>query len=343
MSMNVITGLPRSGSTLLCNVLNQNPKFYASSTSILPQLCSTLIRAWSSSPDFRGHLQNEEMEVRLRASMQAFCGAWHGAGDKTVFDKSRGWTYNLLALWSIFPDAKVIITVRDLRNVYASVEKQHRKNGLLDEAANPVGKTLFSRADMMFGPNNLIGGPLGGIQDVLQRGFTSQHADPRVLIVRYEDLTASPKNELSKIYQYLDESEFQHDFKDVKNTATDPDHLYLFKYPHKGEGKISKGDPNEWQKFMSPDLGMMIWNRFPWFYHTFYPEMVEEIQKQQAQMRMRQQPQMAQQQMMQQGGMQQPGIQGQGGLLPQGQLQLPPGVSPLQAARAEAQQRGLPH
>ena len=37
-NFNIITGMPRSGSTLLCNILSQNPAFHAGATSPLPEM-----------------------------------------------------------------------------------------------------------------------------------------------------------------------------------------------------------------------------------------------------------------------------------------------------------------
>ena len=55
-SFNVVCGLPRSGSTLLCNLLNQNPEVYASSTSIVPVILGSTSNIISNSPEFKSLL-----------------------------------------------------------------------------------------------------------------------------------------------------------------------------------------------------------------------------------------------------------------------------------------------
>ena len=57
--INVICGLPRSGSTLLCNILNQNPDFHASSTSPLAQTLGALSQFLSTSPEVKSDLYND--------------------------------------------------------------------------------------------------------------------------------------------------------------------------------------------------------------------------------------------------------------------------------------------
>jgi sulfotransferase len=262
--MNVICGLPRSGSTLLCNVLNQNPVLWASSTSLLPSLCATLVHVWSNSPELKVALNqnSEKTEELLKNILKTVCEKWHrGKEDKIIFDKSRAWAHNLLLLKSIYPDAKIIVTVRDLREVFASVEKQHRRTGFLDEASGLAKKTIFGRADTLFSPDGLIGGPLAGIEDILNRKFD-------VHWVKYEEFAQSPRNTLAKIYAYLDVVPWEHDFDNVINVAEDPDWLYNGKFPHEGKGKVSKPE-NQWHKYMSDSIADLIVTKFSKYQKQF--------------------------------------------------------------------------
>ena len=262
--INVITGLPRAGSTLLCNILNQNPKFSATSTSDLPMFLSRITHSWTGSVDVKNELNRdrEGTEDKMVRTMRAYVEAWHRS-DKLVFDKSRGWSNNILMLQKLYPEAKTIVMVRDLRNVFASIEKQHRKFPLLDEAEDMNGKTLYTRADTMFGPEGIIGGPLVGIDDILRR----KHKN--ILFVKCEDLTDNPEAGLREIYDFIEEPMYEHDLYDVEDTSTDPDGFYLWKYPHEGKGKVTSLDPNEWKEYVSEDLATTIMGRFEAFNNHF--------------------------------------------------------------------------
>lgn len=259
MKLHVITGLPRAGSTLFCNILNQNEKFWATSTSPMPRLLNSITKNWSDSVEIKNLLekQKELTENKMKESLKSFIETWYKYENKEiVFDKSRGWSGNNLMLKHLYPDSKIIVLIRDLRNVFASIEKQHRKNPLLDEANNIQEKTVYTRADNMFSPNGLIGSCLVGIEDLIRR-------DPDGLIfVQYETLTQNPKLVMERIYTELEEEYFNHDFDNIKNTAIDCDGHYLHKYPHKGEGKIEVNDVEEWKKYISIDLANTIMNRF---------------------------------------------------------------------------------
>jgi len=274
MTMHVITGLPRSGSTLLCNILNQNPKFWATSTSVMPGVVRSMVNVWSTSVEIKGDLADnkEWAEERSREALKAFMTTWHkyqmGGGkargkkkNTVIFDKSRGWLHSILALRHVYPDSKVLVTVRDLRNVFSSVEKQHRKDPLLSSTpGKPSG--IYAIADAMFAPQGMIGSPLTGIQDAINRKLD-------VKWVKYERLSEYPKSVMADIYEYLEEEPFEHDFTDVKNTAIDPDAFYNFKFPHNGEGEVKPGDLEEWKKFIHPGLANTISKRYQWYNQFF--------------------------------------------------------------------------
>lgn len=262
--MNLITGLPRSGSTLLCNILNQNPNFYATSTSPLSGCFAKILRTLSNSSDIKGDLGRDRTstERRIKRSLKTFCQSWHhDHAGKQVFDKSRAWGKQVLSFLEIYPDAKIIVTVRDLRDIFASVEKQNRKSALFREEADLTQTTLAQRLDRMFTETGLIGGPLMGVKDCILRKLP-------VYFLKYEDLAADPKAAMNKLYCYLLEDEFEHDFEDVEDTSTDPDHLYLFKYPHKGSGKVRPTE-SEWKEYFVPEVAETIMERYKWFTKEF--------------------------------------------------------------------------
>jgi hypothetical protein len=90
-----------------------------------------------------------------------------------------------------------------------------------------------------------------------------------VIYIHYETFSQNPKVAMERIYSELEEEKFEHDFDNIKNTAIDCDGHYLHKYPHKGEGKVTPCDPNELQKYISPDLAQTIMKQFSQYNQTF--------------------------------------------------------------------------
>lgn len=263
--MNVITGLPRSGSTLLCNVLNQNPRIHASSTSVLYSMLALLVRHHSQSPEIIGDLgrNRAETEKRFRAVLQSMCLAWYNKKrGKVIFDKSRAWASDILLLREITPGAKVIVVVRDLRDILASIEKQHRKTALFNKAQNLNEHTLWSRTQALFQPDGMIGHCINGIKDIIDRQL------PDIFWLRYEDFIAYPDQMMERLYVYLELNPRSHNFTSVENTATDSDNLYLYKFPHNGEGEI-KPIESTWQEYMHPEIAARVMESFQWYNRKF--------------------------------------------------------------------------
>jgi sulfotransferase len=260
MMLHAIAGLPRSGSTLLCNILAQNPAFKVSSTSPLAGLLLTMRGNLSAALEIRSELAHDRSgtETRIRKVFAAAAAAWyHDAGDKIVFDKGRGWSTALDLLPEVVPGAQAILCVRDLRAVFGSTEKQHLKFPLLDEAQGPVGWTVAGRADKLFDPQHgIIGAPLQGLIDAGARNL------PYAIVWRFEDFVAAPEARLRALYDTLKLPWFDHDLLNIKNVATDLDALYLNKFPHGGSGKVGGPDANEWQQYVPAGIAAMIMEKF---------------------------------------------------------------------------------
>ena len=52
-SIHTIAGLPRAGSTLLCQILNSNPRFHVTPTSAVLDMLKTMRGNFSSNMTFR--------------------------------------------------------------------------------------------------------------------------------------------------------------------------------------------------------------------------------------------------------------------------------------------------
>lgn len=248
--MNVITGLPRSGSTLLCNILNQNSKNYASDTSTL----AGIVQAISNGLSNQLEAQNVD-HARVIEATKAFISTWYDV-DKTIYDKGRLWS-SMGLIYQSLELGKMFVLVRDLRDVYASMEKHHRKNPML-AAPNIISSTgVFQRADMAFSPEGMIGSCVAGIEDLIRRDL------PNVVFVQYEAMCADPQKVLSSF------DDFEYDFDNVKNVSEELDKAYHDKYPHHGDGKVSTKSIGMWKEFIDNDLAENIKAKFPLYNKTF--------------------------------------------------------------------------
>jgi hypothetical protein len=123
----------------------------------------------------------EGTQERYAKSVRAFCQQWHSVHQKdAVFDKSREWNAMPLAFRDISPDGVMILCVRDLRDIFASCEREEAKNGLITTAPTSVG----DRYRALFCEQGVIGNPYRAVLSLMERMPANVH------IVRYEDLIA---------------------------------------------------------------------------------------------------------------------------------------------------------
>jgi sulfotransferase len=155
-----LTGLPRSGTTLLTSILNQNPDVYASPNSALCQiLWDTQLRIFNDE-QFRAY-PNYQGALNILTSLAD--NYYKDQPQKIIIDKCRDWgvppNQRITRLY-IDDNPKYIIVVRNVLDVLASfitlLNKKGQNTGYFD---NEIGYTYRSlddaRCDFLMKPNGL--------------------------------------------------------------------------------------------------------------------------------------------------------------------------------------------
>src|SRR5579862_555829 len=138
-----IGGLPRAASTLLCNILHQNPRFHATATSGLLEVMFTARNVWNEFAEHRSNPDREDDRKRLQRTLGGIMAAYHGnVARPVVFDKSRGWPAYIEMLESALGrKVKILVPVRNVSDILASFEKLHRKAIARNAGGRPPGET----------------------------------------------------------------------------------------------------------------------------------------------------------------------------------------------------------
>jgi sulfotransferase len=206
-----ISGLPRSGSTLLAAILRQNPRFHAGMTSPVGSLFSSMLREFAAGTEFGPTIT---LEQRRRLVQGLFDSYYADLQDKSVvFDTNRMWSAKMPALMDLFPQAKVIACVRNVAWVMDSLERRFRANPfeLTRLFSDEVERnTVYSRVDTLAQRNRLV----GFAWTALKEAFYSEHAQS-LLLVDYELLAQAPEKVMPLVYEFLGEEPFAHDFSHV--------------------------------------------------------------------------------------------------------------------------------
>ncbi len=221
-----ISGLPRSGSTLLCNILNQNPRFHATATSGVLDMLLAIRNNWNAIAAFKA-VRNNPAKLRvLRAMLFSF---YSDIKAPVIFDKSRGWPGFLEMGEEILGHkAKVLVCVRDIRDVLSSFEKLWRKESrtgqISQEKQHPNEfQTVEERCKVWLKTNQPIGSAYNRVKDALQRGYGD-----RMHFVFFDELTTNPTKVLDQIYAFLGEKKYPHDFTNVAQTTIEDDFFHGF-------------------------------------------------------------------------------------------------------------------
>lgn len=210
-----ITGLPRSGSTLLSALLLQNPRFHSGMTSPVGLLVSNMIRDFGAGSELGSMLDQEQRRRLIRGIFDAYYA------DKTdkqvIFDTNRNWSANLPLLVEQFPDTRVIACVRNVAWVMDSLERRYRANPyevtrLFGDSAER--NTVYSRVETLGQRDRLV----GFAWSALKEAFYGEHAE-RLLVVDYDLLARAPQKLLPLIYSFIGEPAFEHDFEAVTYDA----------------------------------------------------------------------------------------------------------------------------
>ena len=209
-SIHFISGLPRSGSTLLAALLRQNPRFEAGMSGPLAGLFGALLSNMSARNEYSVFIDDAKRERILRGLFDNF---YADCPAEVIFDTNRAWCAWMPAIERLFPESKVIACVREVPWVLDSIERLVQRNVFSPSSIfnYEPGGTVYTRANGVVGPGGLVGAPY----DALKQACYGAQAN-RLLLLQYETLTSDPAKAMHAIYDFIGESVFDHDFNHVE-------------------------------------------------------------------------------------------------------------------------------
>lgn len=260
--------LPRSGSTILQNILGQNPDFYVTPTSGLMELIYAARKNFSEVPEFKAEI---DQDVLNKAFLQ-FCNhGLHGFASartdkKYYIDKGRSWAFYYDWLEKFLPyQPKIICMIRDLRDIFCSQEKLFRSNPEVDNNMinwmNLSNTTIAKRIDTWS-----TGMPVGIALDRLQANF-EMGISGKIHYIKYEDFCLRPEAEMARLYNYLEIPYYNHNFDFIDQVTFENDRLYSMT-DHTIRNKLEMKQ-SEAKQILGDAVCDWIYQRYSWFYQTF--------------------------------------------------------------------------
>lgn len=262
-----VSGMPRSGSTLLVNILAQNPQITVSGTSGLLSLVETAKQQYTTGPSFNAQ-DPEQMRTRFVNAIRGMIDGWIESDTPFFVDKNRAWTarYELLQeLYGVKP--KIIVPIRDVRGVVASMEKLYRRNVLSTDpvtADNPLNSLTVEDRVQKWISTPPVGAAISMIRDSISRGVDSE-----MIFVRMEDLTEDPNRTMATIYDYLEMDRHSHNFSNIEQVTQEDDRIHGIPNLHTINNEL-QSIAKDWNRVIGSNVAEDLRTGYDWFYEYFY-------------------------------------------------------------------------
>lgn len=234
-----MSGLPRSGSTLLTALLNQNPEIHASTNSpLLDTIHYTEDYLLYNSEQYKA-TPNPEGAHKVLSSIPH--NYYFNTPQNIIIDKSRGWVNQIQHITDyITKEPKIICPVRSIHDILSSFLLLIHKSttiSFVDELLilNQKEITDNNRCDYLMSSQGIIGQSLYALSQAFSKGYKKN-----ILLIEYNDLVNYPQRELDRIYDFLNLSRYSHDFENVIPKSNENDNVYKLENMHNVRSKVEK-------------------------------------------------------------------------------------------------------
>lgn len=268
------SGLPRTGSTVLMNILQQNPEIFTTGTCALPGLIKDYVLVQSRYREAFQAMSTEQADNAIYGFVRAGTKGWFdGLTNKPVIiSKNRDWP----SIAHLYPESKIIVCVRDLRDIVESFEKVNNKIKALhtfgEQKALYACLTEEQKFDYHFNEPNALSISLN--QDIPRLIEIYRNDRDRIAFFRYEDFLKEPHYTLRQIYNFLNLNYFNHDLNNIKQSELfEHDNAY---FREKTDHKVKQNFVN-WKepvRKLSKEFHDNILMRYKKYYEDFYPEVI---------------------------------------------------------------------
>ena len=231
-------GLPRSGSTLLSALLNQNPQIHAGPLSPVFEVMY-YTRDRLQGEQAQAHPKPEIFKKMVKNVIETY---YEDVDKPVVVEKCRAWVaHQDLIKEYITPEPKIICTVRHPLDILASfidLINNSRSVSFIDKALLQQGMfiTNDTRCHFMMNPGGIVWESMNALATAFRNNQT-QH----IHFIQYDDLVSDPKRVMQGIHSFLRMKPYEYDFENVENKYREKDsEVYGLPTMHEVRHKVEK-------------------------------------------------------------------------------------------------------
>lgn len=200
-----LSGVPRSGNTLLGSILNQNKDISVSSNSIVSEMLYRVDLCENEDRSKNFYDPKSHYNV-CKNIIPNYYSNWKC---KVIIDRSPWGTLDNLRLLKKYSpnEIKIIVLLRDIEEVLASFIKWSKENpgNFLDNYA-----TIEEKCDYLIQSHGMIHHSLGSVHNLLK-----EENRKYALFLTYDDLVFKTPEVVEKIYKFLKIKPYKHNFNKV--------------------------------------------------------------------------------------------------------------------------------
>jgi len=210
-TLHFISGLPRSGASLISDILKQNPEFHCENAGSLSGVFNLVNNNWDNT--VTAHRRSMQSKSGTLAGLMQ--GYYQHINCSIVFDNNLRWTSMIPSLEAVLQkEIKILICVRNPAEILTSFERSRKENPTVSFDVDTVLReksSIASRAFYYAGPDGILGLTHRNIKDAIVMGYLD-----RMLFVDYNRFCSSPKSQTRRIYEFFNLPNFDHDFENIE-------------------------------------------------------------------------------------------------------------------------------
>jgi len=235
-----LSGLPRSGITLLGAILEQNPNIYVGATSPVLEFLVSFDNTFKFNKTYHA-FPKDDFRVR---TISRIPDDWYSDVDKPIIiDKNHGWAGAIPYAELFSGNIKIICTVRSILEILSSWILLNRKspNSFIDKDLKRLNFALTDdyRCDLLMREN------YGNVEQALyalKKGLTEH---PNCLhLIEYDDLINNTENIINGIYSFLELPTYKHRYDNIEHINLENDLSHGMPEMHKVKPTISRSENN---------------------------------------------------------------------------------------------------
>ncbi len=235
-----MAGLPRSGSTLLKSILNQNPIIHTEPVSPVLELTHYTNEYFKDSEQYLGYPKPKSAHKVVSSIIDNY---YHEVEKPIVIDHCRAWSNNIEMIKTfITPNPRIICPVRNITEILTSFITMIRRNSdqvsFIDQHLIEMGLPINddNRCHYLMSKDGIVEQALWAQSQAFIRGDDKKH----LFMVEYDDIVKNPKTTMEKIYEFLDLEYYEHQFSNIENSHREIDDQWYLKDMHHVRKTIKK-------------------------------------------------------------------------------------------------------